>query len=675
MKNSKKLKILLLTDRLSLGGAETHITSLYHGLSALGHSVTVASSGGVLADGLHHVHIDLASHSPSALIRGYFALRSLILREGFDIIHAHARLPALIASLVTRRLKIPLVTTVHARFKLNGLRRSLSSWGFRSVAVSEDLRAYLINSHKIPLESITVIENGVDFNAKISSNTKSCAPTILFLSRLDGDCSLCAELLCKLAPRLCEKYPDLKILIGGGGERHEHIKTLASKANSNAKRDVVIAVGEVCNVPDFLSRGDILVGVSRCALEAISASIPVIIAGNEGFLGRLTPSNFSLALATNFCARGEEKPSEDALCSALCDALNNMQQAKSDAQEIYKKASALLDISLIAPRYEEFYYRSIEEFKSSMGKHADTLLVGYYGYSNLGDNALLHSAIKRAQLEFGGSVGAFTHAPKKCAREFAIPCFSRTAPVNVIYKVSHCKRLIFGGGTLFQDLTSKRSLIYYLLVLKLALAFKKEVFLYANGIGDLKSASLRTSLVRLLSKCTYIGVRDVNSYRFLRAVLPKSTPVILENDLALALKPSSPSRADYLIYSALKCKSGNKKCDKRKTCRGFFIVCPHASASRFDRFELDLAIRKQKNKGLTPIFLPCSPDDVDISNSFKRKFGGGILQGLSFSDLLAVTTLSHYVISMRYHPLLAARYLSVPFLAIGEDIKLKEFKS
>ena len=64
MKNSKNLKILLLTDRLSLGGAETHILSLYNELCALGHSVTVISSGGALSDRLRHVRLDLASHSP-----------------------------------------------------------------------------------------------------------------------------------------------------------------------------------------------------------------------------------------------------------------------------------------------------------------------------------------------------------------------------------------------------------------------------------------------------------------------------------------------------------------------------------------------------------------------------------------------------------------------------------
>ena len=110
MKN-KGLKILLLTDKLSLGGAETHILTLYRSLTELGHSVTVASSGGLLSKNVNHVRIDLASRSPARLISGFFSLFFLIRREGFDIIHAHSRLPALFASFISRLLKIPFVPT------------------------------------------------------------------------------------------------------------------------------------------------------------------------------------------------------------------------------------------------------------------------------------------------------------------------------------------------------------------------------------------------------------------------------------------------------------------------------------------------------------------------------------------------------------------------------------
>ena len=666
MKNSKKLKILLLTDRLSLGGAETHILSLYRSLSALGHCVTVVSSGGELSKDLRHVTIDLSSHSPLKLICGYFRLRALIHKEGFDLIHAHARLPALIASLAISKSKIPLVTTVHARFRSDGLRGKLSAWGFRSVAVSEDLRFYLSQNYSIATENISVIENGIDFDRYRKSKTvfaREGKPiTLLFLSRLDRDCSLSAELLCSIAPSLCKRYGNIKIVIGGGGECFNNIKERADFVNSALKGNVISVLGEVTDVPKFLSCGDVFVGVSRCALEAIAATLPVVISGNEGFFGRLTVDNFSSALASNFCARGKALPDEDCLFEALCEVIDAYFDAQKEAEILCTRARNLLDISVIAPRYEDFYYRTLEDYAHFKERTVKTLLCGYYGFSNLGDDALLRVAIKRVRDELGASVGAFTNSPKKSAKRFFIPCYSRLSPFGIFYRILKCDRVVFGGGTLFQDVTSRRSLLYYVFVLRLALGLKKDVLLYANGIGELKEGKVRAALFKCLAHCSYIGVRDLRSFAVLRKELGASAPIVLENDLALSLSVSSTYRTQFLLDIAFKSNFND-----------FFVVCPHFRASRFDLFELELAIRKQKNMGRKALFIPCFPDDFDIAYDLKLKFGGGLLYFLSFSDLLSIFKMAKCVISMRYHPLLAARTSSVPYLPIGSDPKIEEF--
>ena len=666
LKNAKKLKILLLTDRLSLGGAETHLISLYSELCARGHYVMIASSGGALANDINHVKIDLASHSPLKLIRGYFALRSLALREKFDIIHSHARLPSLIALFVSKELKIPLITTVHAKFKLDFFRRRLSFWGFRSIAVSEDLRYYLTKNYSVPVENVTVIQNGVDFSHYQTASAKKAnqALTLLFLSRLDSDCSLVAEQLCSLAPKLYKRYKNIKIIIGGGGNKFKEIKAPADEINKNIGKKIISCVGEVSDVALFLAQGDVFVGVSRCAIEAIAASLPVIIAGNEGFLGRLTEENFDLASSTNFCARGEKILTKDLLFASICDALDNLDIAKNQAKRIYNKAKAAYDISNIIYKYEDVYLRAIKDFIHLQDKSAKTLLVGYYGFSNLGDDALLRSAIERAQREFGDSIGAFTSKPKLCRRNFGINCYSRVSPIKIFWRIMRCERVIFGGGTLFQDRTSRRSLIYYLCILKIAQLLKKDTLLYANGLEEIKNNKLRAMLFRSLSECSYIGVRDKFSYKLLHKFITPSPDIsiVFENDLALNCTHMSISRAIFLIHNALKEKSPS-----------FFVVCPRAHSSRFDRFELELAIRRQKNKRLAPLYILCSPEDFDLAYSLKLKYGGALLSSISFADLLAIFPFSRCVISMRYHPLLAARACSIPYVPIGSDAKIREF--
>ena len=190
------------------------------------------------------------------------------------------------------------------------------------------------------------------------------------------------------------------------------------------------------------------------------------------------------------------------------------------------------------------------------------------------------------------------------------------------------------------------------------------VVLYANGVGEIKSSHLRSALFNSLSRCSYIGVRDKFSYMLMLQFIKPSPniSIVFENDLALNCPHTSICRAKFLIHSALKAKSSS-----------FFVVCPHANASRFDKFELELAIRRQKNKRLAPLFILCSPDDFDLAYSLSLKYGGALLSSLSFSDLLALFPFSRCVISMRYHPLLAARSCDVPFIPIGSDSKIKEF--
>jgi polysaccharide pyruvyl transferase CsaB len=658
--NKKPLKILMLTDKLSIGGAETHILTLVRGLSAVGHSVTVVSSGGALEALVAHKKINVSTHSPK-LFFSFFELLAFARREKFDIIHSHARLPSLLGSMVAKILNIPFVTTVHARFKLSPFRRAFSRWGIRSVAVSEDLSAYLSRRYSISGENITVIENGLDFSSFKPVSRESSAHGILFLSRLDHDCSLCAELLCSISPRLCERYPDITITIGGGGEHLEYIRSLAKKANSSLNKEVVQVVGEVCDASSFLSKGSIFVGVSRAALEAVASGLPVIIAGNEGFSGHLNRKNFSSALSANLCARGEDMPTADKLFCSLCALLDSYPSERDEAYSLRDIAKERLDISIFCDRYEKFYYDSIALYRRKLSKKAQTLLFGYYGYSNLGDDALLRASILRAEREFGEGVAAFTHAPKKASRIFLIPCFSRLSPFSLFYRISRCKRLIFGGGTLFQDITSRRSLLFYIIVLRLALFLKKDVLLYANGIGNIKSPRLSSWLYRSLSRCSYIGVRDSLSLSSLRKNLSQRALENLhfEKDLAHILIPSSPSKADYLLRSAFSSLPPN-----------FFIVCPRA-ISRFSKFELSLAIRDQIKKGLVPLFIPCSPNDLYISLELLSKFGGAILQDLSYSDLLSILPYSSFLISMRYHPLVASKILSIPSLALGDDPKLK----
>jgi hypothetical protein len=110
------MKILLLTSFLDCGGAETHIALLAESLARRGHKVCIASSGGRVADmllgkgremGIEHIRLPLGSRLPISLAYSKRRLDSLIKNGGFDIIHAHSRIPAFLACGIAKKYRVP----------------------------------------------------------------------------------------------------------------------------------------------------------------------------------------------------------------------------------------------------------------------------------------------------------------------------------------------------------------------------------------------------------------------------------------------------------------------------------------------------------------------------------------------------------------------------------------
>lgn len=313
------MKILMLIDRMESGGAETHVEALADALCADGDRVEVFSAGGRIADrlarrGIAQWKISPVRRSPWRFLLVRRMLKKLVERGDYDILHAHTRTMALLMrGLAGRGKKIGSVVTVHAAF---GNFLWLSRLAFRServIAVSEDLRKRGIEAFGIPAESISVIPNGIDSNVFCPSQEIVGHQTVLFVSRLDEDCALGAELLCKIAPRLIWKFPDLRISVVGGGNALDRIKALAENVNRECRkmvgRDVIMMLGGVEDMASLYREHRIFVGASRAAMEAAVCGCAVILCGNEGRGGVLTLGRL-LTDVDNLCSRGEALPND-----------------------------------------------------------------------------------------------------------------------------------------------------------------------------------------------------------------------------------------------------------------------------------------------------------------------------------------------------------------------------
>ena len=81
--------------------------------------------------------------------------------------------------------------------------------------------------------------------------------------------------------------------------------------------------GARTDINKFAASGEIFIGVSRSAFEAMACEVPTIVAGNEGYLGIFDETKLNKGIETNFCCRGLEMPTEEVLKRDIIELMNN----------------------------------------------------------------------------------------------------------------------------------------------------------------------------------------------------------------------------------------------------------------------------------------------------------------------------------------------------------------
>ena len=107
------------------------------------------------------------------------------------------------------------------------------------------------------------------------------------------------------------------------------------------------------------------------------------------------------------------------------------------------------------------------------------LVSGYYGFGNLGDEALLAGMLTGLQEH---SVTVLSQRPAATRALHGVGAAHRLRGLAAL--LNH-DALISGGGGLLQDKTSARSLRYYLGVLELAQRLGKRTVVYGQSVGPL----------------------------------------------------------------------------------------------------------------------------------------------------------------------------------------------
>lgn len=326
--------ILMAQMSMDIGGAETHIMELALELQRRGYRVVIASNGGSFvpeleAAGVIHYQVPLHNKKITNMLASYRELRRIIRKEKIDLVHAHARIPGFIAGRVCRLEHIPFVTTAHWVFETGKGLRYLTDWGQETIAVSEDIKSYLMREYSLPEKQIIVTINGISterFSKEIPFDGVAEefsfdreAFRIVHISRLDRSRADVAFLLLKLFPAIKERIPNAELVIVGGGDVFHELNAQAEHLNQTLGGQFVKMTGPRTDINCFTSSADLFVGVSRAALEAMAAEKAVVLAGNEGDLGLYLPEKEASAFSSNFTCRGEKMPTVESLKQSILD--------------------------------------------------------------------------------------------------------------------------------------------------------------------------------------------------------------------------------------------------------------------------------------------------------------------------------------------------------------------
>lgn len=671
------MKILMTTMKLDIGGAETHIVELSKELKRRGHDVCVVSNGGSYVreleeSGITHCKVPLQSKSPSNMIRAYRMLKKIILENSFDIVHAHARIPAFLCGMVRRRVKFPFVTTAHWVFNVKFPLNILTDWGDRSLAVSEDIKQYLIDNYGLKPDKIGITNNGID-GAKFSPDTdwsetaaelglERGKTRIVYISRMDADRSLAAHKLIAISDELDEKIKDMEILIVGGGDDFENIKAEADAKNAQIGREAIKLTGSRTDINRLIASGKIFVGVSRAALEAMSSEKPCIIAGNEGYIGIFAPDKLDVSISTNFCCRDCGDTTEEKLKRDILSLLENPDEEKLAELGRYSRETVekYYSVGAMANDAEKMYKSEISEYLAE--RPLDVAISGYYGYENSGDDAVLKAIINGLRAKKPDiNITVLSKKPAETRKIYNADAVYRYNILKIARLMKHTKLLISGGGSLIQDVTSTRSLDYYLNIIRLAECGGARTMLYANGIGPIENRANHCKIKRVLNGVSLITLRERSSLDELSALGVTSPSIKLTADPAFALTASDSrlkTEGDYFVISIRRWKMLD---------------------SKFERKIAEFADYVSAKYSLKAVFVPMQPTfDTEISKRAisLMKHKGILADKLTNAEqIIGIISGAKFIAGMRLHTLIYAASRSVPSIGLIYDPKIPSVMS
>jgi glycosyltransferase involved in cell wall biosynthesis len=289
-------------------------------------------------------------------------IRQLLRDEQVSLIHAHEFDANVQGTFAAALAGIPLVATVHGKnYFWEKLRRRLAyRWVSRRatmIAVSQNLKEFVIEKVGVSPDRIKVVYNGVDALPPCDeTDVRECRKE-LGLPETDRVVGVVGNLypvkghryLIDALPAVLNKCPDTSFIFAGRGQLEAELKEQVCRLGLDKR---VHFLGLRQDIPRILALLDIFVlpslseGLSMAILEAMIAGKPVVatgVGGNpelvlDGETGFLVPPRDSQALAASVAAL-----------------LMNRQQAVQFGEQGKRRAEGQFSLGTMVKTYQTLY--------------------------------------------------------------------------------------------------------------------------------------------------------------------------------------------------------------------------------------------------------------------------------------------------------------------------------
>lgn len=681
------MKVIHLISGGDSGGAKTHVHSLLQNLAQTIDVTMVCFMDGPFAQEARELGIPTVIFPGRNLFSTFRQLKKFILDGGYQIIHCHGARGNMMGALLRRATGLPVVSTVHSDYRLDYLGRPMARLIYGStntvalrlldyrIGVSDAMTDLLISRGFDPDRMFTIY-NGLDFSPRQPAMSREEYLSSVGLEA-DESCVI-AGIAARLNPvkdvatlirgfAIAHKScPQLRLLIAGDGEERAMLEGLARELG--VEREVCFA-GWISDTDSFYHAIDIntltslsetfpyaLTEGARAGLPTVASrvgGVPYLI--EDGVTGLLFEAGDAEGLARQLVALGQDATLREHL-----------------GRRLYQKANDDFSLDSTLRRQIQIYETILRRQERKRGRRDGVLVCGAYGRGNAGDDAILEAIVAELRaLDPDLPIWVLSRHPDSTRLTYRVNSIYTFNFPRFLLRMRRTRLYINGGGSLMQDVTSHRSLWFYLFTISAGKILGNQVLMYGCGIGPIRSPSNRRRAAQVLQKrVDAITLRDTHSREELERMGVDRPEISLSADPTVIL-PAAPSQ----VVDGILEREG---LDPNGRYIGFTLRPWPGFREKAEIFAAAADYAWEKY-GLTPVFLPIERR-LDLGAiqqavvSMKAPYH--IIENTgSSSHTIGLFSRMKVVVSMRLHALVFSASQGVPLVGVVYDQKISSFLS